>query len=160
VAYNNGYNVLLTGHNLDDETARLLGNLLNWDEEYIYRQYPVLPAEGRMVKKVKPLVFVSRNELIAYCEAEGIEYIKIGCPNSKGARSLFLTNVIDSIEEKYPATKLRFLRGFFKIRNYFHPHETVKLYECPACGMLTTSEKLCRFCRIKNRIGNGSAKAN
>ena len=30
VAYENGFNVLATGHNLDDEAARLLGNVMHW----------------------------------------------------------------------------------------------------------------------------------
>ena len=152
VSYERGYDVLITGHNLDDESARLLGNILNWDEEYIYRQYPALPKEDKMVKKVKPLVFISRKELLLYCESEEIEYVKSGCPHSKGARSLVLTDIMEEIENKYPATKLRFIKGFYKLRNRFMPSEKVELYECPTCGMLTSSEKLCRFCRIKDRI--------
>ncbi len=159
-AYENGYDVLLTGHNLDDETARLLGNLLIWDKDYVYRQYPVLPAEAKMVKKVKPLVFISRNELLAYCDAEHIEYVKITCPHSTGARSLVMVDILDQLENRYPATKLRFLKGFFKIRNLFESEREVNLYECHECGMTTTSEKLCRFCRIKNRIKDKNAAKN
>ncbi|OQW59747.1 MAG: tRNA(Ile)-lysidine synthetase, partial [Nitrospira sp. ST-bin4] len=29
------YDVMATGHNLDDEAARLLGNVLHWQEEYL-----------------------------------------------------------------------------------------------------------------------------
>lgn len=39
-----GYDVLATGHNLDDEAAVLLGNTIRWDVEYLTRQYPVLEA--------------------------------------------------------------------------------------------------------------------
>src|SRR5207247_150843 len=51
-----GYNVLATGHNLDDEAARLLGNVLHWQEQYLEKQGPTLPdsVEG-FAKKVKPL---------------------------------------------------------------------------------------------------------
>ncbi|MHB8482195.1 MAG: ATP-binding protein [Nitrospiria bacterium] len=41
-AVQNGFTVLATGHNLDDEAARLLGNLLRWQEEYLAKQSPVL----------------------------------------------------------------------------------------------------------------------
>ena len=54
-ALDGGYDVIATGHNLDDEAATLLGNTLRWNTEYIARQSPVLPAEDGMVKKVKPL---------------------------------------------------------------------------------------------------------
>jgi len=55
VALDHGFDVVATGHNLDDEAATLLGNTLRWQTEYIARQYPVLPERERMVKKVKPL---------------------------------------------------------------------------------------------------------
>lgn len=152
VSYEGGYDVLITGHNLDDESARLLGNVLNWDEEFIYRQSPVLPRQGKMVKKVKPLIFISRKELLAYCEAEEIRYTSLGCPHSTGARSLVLTDIMEKIENRYPATRLRFIKGFYKIRSRFRPVKKVVLYECPNCGMPTSSERLCRFCRIKDRI--------
>ncbi len=152
-SYENGYSVLVTGHNLDDESARLLGNILTWNEDYLHRQFPVLPTEGKMIKKVKPLVFLTKEEILSYCEAEGIEYVKVRCPNSKGARSLFLADIMDKIEEEYPTTKLRFVRGFYdNIRKRFPRSSSLKFYECPKCGMLTASEKGCRFCRLKERF--------
>lgn len=155
-AWENGYDVLLTGHNLDDETATLLGNLLRWDEDYLARQYPVLPGEGKLVRRAKPLVFITREELKAYCAAEGIEYVGYDCPNAKGARSIFLRQVLEEIEEHYPATKLTFLRGFLKMRDRFRPGEPVELHDCPSCGMPTAAEGLCRFCRLRERIGHGA----
>src|SRR6185295_15058813 len=60
------YDVMATGHNLDDEAARLLGNVLHWQEEYLDKQGPSLPAsvEG-FARKVKPLYRLSERELAA-----------------------------------------------------------------------------------------------
>ena len=44
IARDLGYDVLATGHNLDDEAAVLFGNTLNWSSEFLVRQGPVLPA--------------------------------------------------------------------------------------------------------------------
>ena len=55
-ALEGGYDVVATGHNLDDEAAVLFGNTLRWDVEYLARQLPVLPARPGFPKKVKPLV--------------------------------------------------------------------------------------------------------
>ena len=44
VALEHGYDVVATGHNLDDEAAVLLGNVLRWETGYLGRQHPVLPA--------------------------------------------------------------------------------------------------------------------
>ncbi|HYF45260.1 MAG TPA: ATP-binding protein, partial [Acidimicrobiales bacterium] len=39
-ALDGGYDVLATGHNLDDEAAVLFGNVLRWETEYLARQAP------------------------------------------------------------------------------------------------------------------------
>jgi uncharacterized protein YrzB (UPF0473 family) len=40
-----GFTVLATGHNLDDEVARLTSNTLRWDSAYLSDQGPVLEDE-------------------------------------------------------------------------------------------------------------------
>ena len=154
-AYKEGYSVLLTGHHLDDETARLLGNLLNWEIDYIWRQFPVLPQEGRLIKRAKPLVFLSKKEIETYAQLEGIEYLQVKCPYSRGSKLHFLSDIMDEIEKHFPSSKLRFLKGFYKLRRIFYPKKPIKLFECPSCKMPTTSEGLCRFCRLKERISHG-----
>src|SRR5574340_1175417 len=55
IARDLGYNVLATGHNLDDEAAVLFGNTIQWSVEYLLRQGPVLPSTDGLARKVKPL---------------------------------------------------------------------------------------------------------
>ena len=60
-AYEGGFDVLVTGHNLDDEAARLMGNVLRWQKDHLARQRPVLPpTHPRFVRKVKPLYLTER----------------------------------------------------------------------------------------------------
>src|SRR4029077_3016731 len=51
-ALDHGFDVVATGHNLDDEAATLLGNTLRWQTEYIGRQHPALAAREGLLKKV------------------------------------------------------------------------------------------------------------
>src|SRR3984957_2673739 len=74
-AVDGGYDALATGHNLDDEAAVLLGNVLRWDLAYLGRQSPVLPGGDGFVRKVKPLVRLGEREMAAYCVLRGIDYI-------------------------------------------------------------------------------------
>ncbi len=46
-----GYSVLATGHNLDDEASALLGNMLHWKEEYLWKKGVVLEGEARPGEK-------------------------------------------------------------------------------------------------------------
>src|SRR3954454_14484819 len=51
-ALDGGYDVLVTGHNLDDEAAVLFGNVLQWHTDYLARQRPVLPATDGFARRV------------------------------------------------------------------------------------------------------------
>ena len=70
-ALEHGYDVVATGHNLDDEAAVLLGNVLRWETGYLGRQHPVLPAAPGFARKVKPLVRLGERETAAYCVLAG-----------------------------------------------------------------------------------------
>src|SRR5262245_45123896 len=87
-ALEHGYDVVATGHNLDDEAAVLFGNVLRWELEYLGRQHPVLPAAPGFVRKVKPLVRMGEREMAAYCVLTGIDYIIEECPMAAGNRHL------------------------------------------------------------------------
>ena len=75
-----GYDVVATGHNLDDEAAVLLGNTLRWDIDYLARQLPVLPGGNGFPRKVKPLVRLTERETAAWCIVRGIDYQVEECP--------------------------------------------------------------------------------
>ncbi len=68
MAVEQDYDVMATGHNLDDEAARLLGNVLHWQTDYLDKQTPTLPASlGGFAKKVKPLYRLTEREIAALC---------------------------------------------------------------------------------------------
>lgn len=148
VAYEGGY-VLVTGHNLDDEVATLLGNVLDWKEGYLSRQAPRLHAEQGLAPRTKPLVLCTERETAAYAISRGIDYILEECPFSRGATSLFYKGLLNQLEEHSPGSKLRFYRGFLRIRHLFRSEEPF-LRPCSSCGFPTTAE-VCNFCRLKEK---------
>ena len=111
-AVDGGFDVIATGHNLDDEAATLLGNTLRWNTEYIARQSPVLPAADRMVKKVKPLHRISELETAAYAFLRGIDYVVEECPLVAGNTQLRYKEAMNAIESRSPGTKAQFFLGF------------------------------------------------
>ncbi len=108
-ALDGGYDVVATGHNLDDEAAVLFGNVLRWDAEYLGRQYPVLPAGPGFVRKVKPLVRLSEREMAAYCVIRRIDYIVEECPMAEGNRHLAYKEALNLLEQKSPGAKANFV---------------------------------------------------
>ena len=154
VALERGYDVVATGHNLDDEAAVLLGNVLRWETDYLARQYPILPAAPGFVRKVKPLYRLGERETAAYCVLRGIDYQVEECPMAEGNRHLGYKEVLNALEERSPGTKAAFLFGFLdRGQPRFADGARMErdgLRECATCGSPTTGE-ICAFCRLRER---------
>jgi uncharacterized protein (TIGR00269 family) len=153
-AVDHGYDVVATGHNLDDEAAVLLGNVLRWDREYLGRQHPVLPARPGFARKVKPLVRIGERETAAYCVLRGIDYQVEECPMAVGNRHLGYKDVLNAIEDRSPGTKAAFVFGFLeRAHEQFAADvevERAELAPCAVCGAPTPGD-VCAFCRLRER---------
>jgi len=151
VCIDKGYNVLITGHNLDDEAAALLGNLLYWKEEYLWKKSPLLEGrEGHLSRKVKPLFLCSEREMAAYALISQIDYIYEECPFSVNAKSLTYKAILNNLEETSPGTKLQFIKGYLKMVK--GGEETTRdLTYCASCGYPCYGDK-CNMCRLLERF--------
>jgi uncharacterized protein (TIGR00269 family) len=160
VCHELGYDVLATGHNLDDEAATLMGNVLHWQMGYLARQSPVLEStHHKLAKKVKPLYTFTERETLSYVLIRGIDYIEEECPNAHGANSLVYKDALNRIELESPGTKAAFMSGFLeRARPLVMESDSVELGECSRCGEPTTAE-LCAFCRMWDRARTQRKKA-
>lgn len=153
VALAEGYQVLATGHNLDDEAAVLFGNVLRWRGAYLLRQGPVLPAEAaHLACKIKPFCRFYERETAAYTLLRGIDYIYEECPFALGATSLKHKEVLTQMEHDAPGTKLHFYVSFLKAKEeglFCQSEEALAgLHPCVRCGQPTLAPDLCAFCRL------------
>ena len=178
IAAQKGFTVVATGHNLDDEAARLLGNLLHWDGGHLSRQHPLLPDAGDgLVRKVKPLWRVSEVETASYGFLKGIDYVTEECPMSVDATSLVYKEALCRIEDAMPGTRIRFYSGFLQERENARlrdsklrdvPELCAKLKNvlglfaeggeedrpagtCGECGAPSYTET-CSYCRLKEKV--------
>jgi len=157
IARDLGYDVLATGHNLDDEAAVLFGNTLSWSKEYLLRQGPVLPEHDGLARKVKPLCRFYEKEMTAYAMLRGIEYIYEECPFSVGSTSISYKELLNRLENERPGAKLTFYLNFIEARKNGLFAEDVKptpqaLFNCPSCGQPTAYEGKCSFCRLMEKV--------
>jgi uncharacterized protein (TIGR00269 family) len=150
-AMHGGYDVLVTGHNLDDEAAVLFGNTLRWDVEYLARQWPVLPARLGFPKKVKPLVRLSERETAAWCIVRGVDYLVDECPMAAGNKHLAYKAALNTIEAASPGSKANFYLNFIdNMAPLLIGHavaEGSSIGACSNCGAPTTGS-LCAFCHL------------
>ncbi|MEM9130795.1 MAG: tRNA(Ile)-lysidine synthetase [Actinomycetota bacterium] len=113
-ALDGGYDAVVTGHNLDDEAAVLFGNVLRWQNDYLGRQRPVLPAGNGFPRKIKPLVRLTERETAAYCVLRGIDYMVEECPMAAGNKHLHYKEALNDIELRSPGTKADFYFSFLR----------------------------------------------
>ncbi len=150
-----GYDVVATGHNLDDEAAVLFGNVLRWEAEYLGRQLPVLPERSGFPRKVKPLVRLGERETAAWCVLRGIDYVVEECPMAVGNKHLGYKAALNAIEAESPGSKHAFYFGFLKQASALFAsrtqQETDALGTCSSCGAPTSGD-VCAFCRLTERV--------
>jgi tRNA(Ile)-lysidine synthase TilS/MesJ/sulfur carrier protein ThiS len=164
-AVEHGYPVMATGHNLDDEAAVLLGNVLRWQDGFLARQRPVLEGAGtNRVRKVKPLYRLSERETAAYCVVRGIDYVVEECPLVDGNTGAANKDVLDELERASPGIKAQFLFGFLDRAARRWPreeHDDVTLVACAGCDMPTPAPRddapaRCGFCRQQDRAAGAA----
>jgi len=155
IARDFGYDVLATGHNLDDEAAVLFGNTLTWAGEFMLRQGPVLPGTPGLARKVKPLCRIYERDMLAYALLRGIEYIYEECPFSIGSTSIFYKQLLNKLESDHPGAKQSFYLSFLEARKsgLFAEREKIQaeLHPCFNCGQPTSAPGLCSFCRLMSQ---------
>ncbi len=160
VAIKGGYDVVVTGHNLDDEAAVLFGNVMRWQNEYLARQHPVLPARNGFPRKTKPLIRLGEREMAAYCVLREIDYVVEECPMAAGNKHLEYKEVLNDLEVRSPGSKHAFYFGYLdRAAGLFAEsvdEQTGGIDEvispCTNCGSPSNNE-LCSFCRLVELAG-------
>ena len=152
-----GYDAIVTGHNLDDEAAVLMGNVLHWQTDYLARQSPLLPARDGFPRKAKPLVRLTERETAAYCVLRGIDYLVDECPMAAGNKHLSYKEALNDIERESPGAKHDFYFRFLdQAAHRFaagSEHDDIArptLEPCRRCGSPTNNE-VCSFCALTDR---------
>ncbi|MFO7838465.1 MAG: ATP-binding protein [Desulfosalsimonadaceae bacterium] len=158
LALEHGCDTVATGHNLDDECAVLLSNVLAWHIGYMARQAPVLEGEPGMARRVKPLVMLTDREMAKFVEMHGIGVAGGTCPHSRGATSLVYKELLNSLQDRSHGVKAQFYFGFLKqmkdaLPDPEHKEEAGEpVNRCPECGYKTIKPDKCFICSLKEKI--------
>lgn len=161
IVRNYDYDVIVTGHNLDDEAAVLFANTLYWEGDFLLRQSPVLPSGNGFARKVKPLCRFSEKEMAAYALLGGVEYIHEECPFASGSSTIYYKQILNQLEHNNPGEKLRFYLHFLKAKKngLFSEKrlDQTSIHGCISCGQPTSNNGKCSFCRMFDKQFKGDS---
>jgi len=145
-----GFGALVSGHNLDDEAGRLLGNLVRHRTQHLQKQSPFLTSiHPRLPAKLKPLYRLEASELRTYCSLKSIIPLDLKSPPSGGATSHIFKEALDFLEDKMPGTKRDFL--FHYVKQKVSNEERTPFVDCKQCGE-PSYDGLCSVCNLKSLL--------
>lgn len=148
-----GANKVAIGHNADDTGQTFLMNFLRADADGATRFSPVsdFDAEGGVVPRIKPLIYLPERECAYYCELKGLPYYLGGCPYSKEAFRGIVKDFLNDAEGKYPGVKFNVLKSYFRLNRELAGRYKQQAGICKKCGT-RSSGQVCRACSLLEKI--------
>jgi uncharacterized protein (TIGR00269 family) len=154
-----GADLLLTGHNLDDEAETALMNVLEGDVKQIAKHFDASlgPMDERsesahFVPRAKPLRDVPEKEVALYAHLRDLPAHITECPHASEAYRGEVQEVMLGLEENHPGTRHSIMAGYEELaelaaQRYGEESDGSELGECERCGS-TTGRDVCRKCRL------------
>lgn len=151
--------LLLTGHNLDDEAQTALMNFLEGDVAQIAKHFdaslgPLPDRSGRgselFVPRAKPLRDVPEKEVALYAHLRDLPVHMAECPHASEAYRGQIQSLLLSLEEDHPGTRHSIMAGYEDLAAAAADRtrdRATDLRECTNCGATTTGE-VCRKCEL------------
>ncbi|SMP03373.1 tRNA 2-thiolation protein NcsA [Halobellus salinus] len=154
--------LLLTGHNLDDEAQTALMNVLNGDVEQMAKHFDASLGplgeradQAAFVPRAKPLRDIPEKEVALYAHLRDLPAHITECPHASEAFRGEIQELLLKLEADHPGTRHSIVSGYEEVASMaadrYRGESTPDLRECAECGSQTTRE-VCRKCRLLESI--------
>lgn len=144
--YSAEYDVIATGHNLDDEAQSILMNLLRNQTHLLSRLGPRTPSQEGIAARIKPFYTTPEREVRAYCLLKKITTNFSECPNVVKSFRWKVGEALNDLEQDRPGAKLAIVENF--LEKYYDENATSATSgTCSRCGG-PSSHSLCRACKL------------
>ena len=154
--------LLLTGHNLDDEAQTALMNVLEGNVEQMAKHFDASlgPLGERIdqagfVPRAKPLRDIPEKEVALYAHLRDLPAHITECPHASEAFRGEIRDLLLELEEGHPGTRHSIVSGYEEVASMaadrYRGASAPELRECAECGSQTTRE-VCRKCRLLESI--------
>ncbi|MFB6282237.1 MAG: TIGR00269 family protein [Haloferacaceae archaeon] len=157
-----GADLLLTGHNLDDEAETALMNVLEGDLERMAEHFDASLGAladrgdpGPFVPRAKPLRDVPEREVALYAHTADLPVHAAECPHASESFRAEVQDLLLDLEERHPGTRHSIMAGYEDLAalaaREYRDDGGPDLGECERCGSPTGAD-VCRKCRLVEAV--------
>ncbi len=165
-----GAELLLTGHNLDDEAQTALMNVLSGDVAQIARHFDASLGPlgsggnggtertrndpGPFVPRAKPLRDVPEKEVALYAHLRDLPAHMAECPHAEEAYRGEIKELLYALEENHPGTRHSIMAGYEELAALAaesYRGDDTDVGECDRCGS-PTARDVCRKCGLLDAL--------
>lgn len=155
--------LLLTGHNLDDEAQTALMNIFEGDLFQMAKHYdaslaplPDRHPQDAFVHRAKPLREIPEREVALYALVRDLPAHMDTCPHAERSFRGEIQTLLHNLEEKHPGTRHSIMAGYEELAGLAATHRATKdtggIDTCDECGSPTTGS-ICRTCELVEVVG-------
>lgn len=144
---------LVTGHNLDDEAQSVLMNLFKSNMKVLSRLGPKSYSLKGFVPRIKPLYFMTEQEIEKYSRLMKFPVLYRSCPYSSDAFRRSVMKMLDDFDRRYAGTKHSIVSSFLELLPLLRRGKKGRLGFCRMCGEPAANE-VCKSCELVGKIKN------
>ena len=153
--------LMLTGHNLDDEAETALMNVLEGDVSQMAKHFDASlgplderPEQDHHVPRAKPLRDVPEKEVALYAQLVELPAHITECPHASEAFRGEVQDLMLGLEENHPGTRHSIMAGYEEMAALAaeaYGDDDADYGECDRCGARTARD-ICRKCALVEAV--------
>lgn len=139
-------NVIVTGHNIDDEAQTFLMNILKGSPELSSNTGPKSRnvSDKKFISRVKPLYYHLEEDILKYSKLKKLPVVYEKCPCSGSSYRVQIRNFI---EKRFEKEKNNLIKSFEKISKTIPIKKNLSINYCENCGE-PCRKVLCKKCEL------------
>ena len=146
-----GYDVIATGHNLDDEAQTIIINLARGNTDLLFRQGPTTQETNMFIRRVKPFYFLTEKQILTYTILRNIKTQFGECPYASTSYRVAVREELNLREQKSPGTKLNIVKSYLSLKKENNKQQEFVLQQCATCQQ-PSQETKCKACAFKELL--------
>ena len=155
--------LLLTGHNLDDEAQTAMMNLLSGDLDQMAKHFEASlgplserRTQDHFVPRAKPLRDIPEREVALYARLADLPAHMTECPHAEEAFRGTIQSLLYELEDGHPGTRHSIMAGYEELAGMVAADRgedrEARGSECVECGAPTRGDR-CRRCQFLRQFG-------